>query len=197
MSVSCFLAHCRRHYLVRDCLSSLPLRSSRPTYCKLSSQPMAFGCRSKSSRACSDTAPSPNPLAFSVRRWCPCQSPKRPLGVFLFVGPTGVGKTQLCKALAQFLFDSEVRSRTAARPHTNPRSPLRGNVPLAVHRCGDHGHASPSRGGAGFCRSGVMAPRCSPYRPQPPFSLLPGSDLAALMAVVGSIAMDTCTWLRA
>jgi ATP-dependent Clp protease ATP-binding subunit ClpB len=33
--------------------------------------------------------------------------PKRPYGSFLFLGPTGVGKTELCKALAQFLFDSE------------------------------------------------------------------------------------------
>ncbi len=33
--------------------------------------------------------------------------PKRPNGSFLFLGPTGVGKTELCKSLAQFLFDSE------------------------------------------------------------------------------------------
>ena len=33
--------------------------------------------------------------------------PKRPYGSFLFLGPTGVGKTELCKALAEFLFDSE------------------------------------------------------------------------------------------
>lgn len=33
--------------------------------------------------------------------------PNRPIGSFLFLGPTGVGKTELCKALAQFLFDSE------------------------------------------------------------------------------------------
>jgi ATP-dependent Clp protease ATP-binding subunit ClpB len=33
--------------------------------------------------------------------------PNRPYGSFLFLGPTGVGKTELCKALAQFLFDSE------------------------------------------------------------------------------------------
>ncbi len=33
--------------------------------------------------------------------------PRRPIGSFLFLGPTGVGKTELCKALAQLLFDSE------------------------------------------------------------------------------------------
>ena len=35
------------------------------------------------------------------------QDPNRPLGSFLFLGPTGVGKTELCKALAAFLFDDE------------------------------------------------------------------------------------------
>ena len=33
--------------------------------------------------------------------------PRRPYGSFLFLGPTGVGKTELCKALAEFLFDSD------------------------------------------------------------------------------------------
>ncbi len=33
--------------------------------------------------------------------------PTRPIGSFLFLGPTGVGKTELCKALADFLFDTE------------------------------------------------------------------------------------------
>ncbi len=33
--------------------------------------------------------------------------PNRPSGSFLFLGPTGVGKTELCKALAEFLFDSQ------------------------------------------------------------------------------------------
>src|SRR5207245_8418019 len=33
--------------------------------------------------------------------------PNRPYGSFLFLGPTGVGKTELCKALATFLFDTE------------------------------------------------------------------------------------------
>ncbi|HET7297802.1 MAG TPA: ATP-dependent chaperone ClpB, partial [Burkholderiales bacterium] len=35
--------------------------------------------------------------------------PNRPYGSFLFLGPTGVGKTELCKSLAAFLFDSEDR----------------------------------------------------------------------------------------
>ncbi|MEM7663761.1 MAG: ATP-dependent chaperone ClpB [Pseudomonadota bacterium] len=35
------------------------------------------------------------------------QDPNRPIGSFLFVGPTGVGKTELTKALAEFLFDDE------------------------------------------------------------------------------------------
>jgi ATP-dependent Clp protease ATP-binding subunit ClpB len=33
--------------------------------------------------------------------------PNRPIGSFLFLGPTGVGKTELCKALAEFMFDTE------------------------------------------------------------------------------------------
>ena len=35
------------------------------------------------------------------------QDPERPIGSFLFLGPTGVGKTELCKALASFLFDDD------------------------------------------------------------------------------------------
>jgi ATP-dependent Clp protease ATP-binding subunit ClpB len=35
------------------------------------------------------------------------QDPKRPLGSFMFLGPTGVGKTELARALAEFLFDDE------------------------------------------------------------------------------------------
>lgn len=37
------------------------------------------------------------------------QAPNRPVASFLFLGPTGVGKTELCKALASFLFDDEHR----------------------------------------------------------------------------------------
>jgi len=35
------------------------------------------------------------------------QDPRRPLGSFLFLGPTGVGKTELCRRLSEFLFDDE------------------------------------------------------------------------------------------
>ena len=35
------------------------------------------------------------------------QDPNRPMGSFMFLGPTGVGKTELTKALADFLFDDE------------------------------------------------------------------------------------------
>jgi ATP-dependent Clp protease ATP-binding subunit ClpB len=45
-------------------------------------------------------------VSASVRRArAGMQDPNRPLGSFLFLGPTGVGKTELCKALASFLFD--------------------------------------------------------------------------------------------
>ena len=35
------------------------------------------------------------------------QNPKKPIGTFLFLGTTGVGKTELAKALAEYLFDDE------------------------------------------------------------------------------------------
>ena len=35
------------------------------------------------------------------------KDPKRPIGSFIFMGPTGVGKTELAKALAEFMFGSE------------------------------------------------------------------------------------------
>jgi ATP-dependent Clp protease ATP-binding subunit ClpB len=35
------------------------------------------------------------------------QDPNRPIGSFIFMGPTGVGKTELARALAQFMFDDE------------------------------------------------------------------------------------------
>jgi ATP-dependent Clp protease ATP-binding subunit ClpB len=47
-------------------------------------------------------------VAQAVRRSrAGLQDPNRPMGSFLFLGPTGVGKTELCKALAAFLFNDE------------------------------------------------------------------------------------------
>ena len=47
-------------------------------------------------------------LADAIRRSrAGLKDPKRPIGTFLFIGPTGVGKTELAKALAEYLFDDE------------------------------------------------------------------------------------------
>ena len=47
-------------------------------------------------------------LARSLRRArAGLKDPRRPIGSFIFLGPTGVGKTELCKALAEFMFGSE------------------------------------------------------------------------------------------
>jgi ATP-dependent Clp protease ATP-binding subunit ClpC len=49
-----------------------------------------------------------NVIAATIRRArAGLKDPNRPLGSFIFVGPTGVGKTELAKALAEVLFDSE------------------------------------------------------------------------------------------
>jgi len=47
-------------------------------------------------------------VADAIRRTrAGLSDPNRPSGSFLFLGPTGVGKTELCKALAEFMFDTE------------------------------------------------------------------------------------------
>jgi len=47
-------------------------------------------------------------VANAVRRArAGLQDQNRPIGSFIFLGPTGVGKTELCRALAEFLFDDE------------------------------------------------------------------------------------------
>ncbi|HYJ61921.1 MAG TPA: AAA family ATPase, partial [Actinomycetota bacterium] len=49
-----------------------------------------------------------NAVANAIRRSrAGLQDPNRPIGSFLFLGPTGVGKTELARALAQYLFDDE------------------------------------------------------------------------------------------
>jgi len=49
-----------------------------------------------------------NVISNAIRRSrAGLSDPNRPIGSFLFLGPTGVGKTELCKALAAFLFDTE------------------------------------------------------------------------------------------
>lgn len=49
-----------------------------------------------------------NAIANAIRRSrAGLSDPNRPIGSFLFMGPTGVGKTELCKAVAEFLFDTE------------------------------------------------------------------------------------------
>src|SRR5262249_49753394 len=52
--------------------------------------------------------PALRAVADAVRRArAGLQDPNRPIGSFMFLGPTGVGKTELTKALAEFLFDDE------------------------------------------------------------------------------------------
>jgi ATP-dependent Clp protease ATP-binding subunit ClpB len=53
------------------------------------------------------------------------QDENRPLGSFLFLGPTGVGKTELTKALAEFLFDDDRRwcASTCRSSWRSTRSP--------------------------------------------------------------------------
>ena len=62
----------------------------------------------KSSRSASSarkrrSAPSPRPSAARAG----LRDPRRPIGSFVFLGPTGVGKTELARALAEFLFDDD------------------------------------------------------------------------------------------
>ena len=89
-------------------------RSSRsgPAFrCRACSKASATSCCAW--RRCSASASSVRPRRS--RRWrmrsaaarAGLSDPNRPSGSFMFLGPTGVGKTELCKALAEFLFDTE------------------------------------------------------------------------------------------
>src|SRR3954464_12925033 len=60
------------------------------------------------------------------------QDPKRPIGSFIFLGPTGVGKTELARGLAEFLFDDEkamVRIDMSEYQEKHPVSRLVGAPP--------------------------------------------------------------------
>lgn len=95
--------------------------------------------------------------------------PNRPNGSFLFLGPTGVGKTELCKALASFLFDTEeamvridmsefMEKHSVARLIGAPR--LRG---LRGGRLPDRGGAAQALLGAAARRGGEGPSRCLQY----------------------------------
>ena len=67
----------------------------------------AHGRGAAASASSARTRPS-SAVADAIRRSrAGLSDPNRPNGSFLFLGPTGVGKTELCKALAEFLFDTE------------------------------------------------------------------------------------------
>ena len=76
-------------------------------------------------------------LADAVRRArSGLKDPRRPIGSFIFLGPTGVGKTELGRALAEYMFDdeenmvrvdmSEYQERHNRVPHDRCASRLRG-----------------------------------------------------------------------
>ena len=80
------------------------------------------------------------------------QDPNRPIGAFLFIGPTGVGKTELARALAGFMFDSEqaiVRVDMSEYMEKHSVSRLVGAPPGYV---GYEERGSPRRCGAGPTR---------------------------------------------
>jgi ATP-dependent Clp protease ATP-binding subunit ClpB len=77
--------------------------------------------------------------------------PNRPIGSFLFLGPTGVGKTETCKALAEFLFDTEeamVRIDMSEYGEKHAVARLIGAPPgyvgLRRGRAADRGRAAPA-----------------------------------------------------
>jgi ATP-dependent Clp protease ATP-binding subunit ClpB len=80
----------------------------------------------RSSAAASSARRGRRAVSNAVRRArAGLQDPNRPIGSFLFLGPTGVGKTELTKALAEFLFDDEPRwsASTCRNTWRSTRSP--------------------------------------------------------------------------
>jgi len=69
---------------------------------KLLALESALGARVGAREAAEEAAPT-----AARRTRAGLSDPNRPIGSFLFLGPTGVGKTELCRTLAEFLFDSD------------------------------------------------------------------------------------------
>src|SRR5207302_10554280 len=66
--------------------------------------------------------------------------PKRPIGSFIFLGPTGVGKTELARALAEFLFDDEhAMGRMDRSEYMEKHAVWRLSVPPPGYVCDDKG----------------------------------------------------------
>ena len=80
----------------------------RSTACSKARRKNSCAWRSRSASASSARPRRSKPCRRAVRRArAGLQDPHRPIGSFMFLGPTGVGKTELTKALAEFLFDDE------------------------------------------------------------------------------------------
>ena len=107
-------------------------------------------------------------VAHAVRRArAGLQDPNRPIGSFLFLGPTGVGKTELTKALAAFLFDDDramVRIDMSEFMEKHSVSRLIGAPARLCRirrgRCADRGGASPALPSDPVRRGGESARRC-------------------------------------
>ena len=82
--------------------------ASRPAGCSRARPPSCCGWRTSSAAGWSARREAVRAVSDAVRRArAGISDPDRPTGSFLFLGPTGVGKTELAKALADFLFDDE------------------------------------------------------------------------------------------
>ena len=117
------------------------------------------GCCRARPRSCCTSRPSS--ASASSARSTPCKAvaeavrrsragisdPDRPTGSFLFLGPTGVGKTELAKALAEFLFDDE-KAHGAHRHERVRREALRlaaASAPLPATSATSRAASSPRR----------------------------------------------------
>ena len=153
-----------------------------------SSSTWRSACTSASSARTRRSRPSPT---RSGARAPGLQDPNRPIGSFIFLGPTGVGKTELARALAEFMFDderamvrldmSEYQERhtvAAARRRPSRLRRLRGRRPAHRGRAAAPVHRHPPRrdreGAPGGLRRPAAAARRRPADRRPgPHGRLP------------------------